>query len=425
MALHVTQCPTCDTTFNTNARLLEAAHGLVRCGACLSVFEARENFVTPKPNDTGDDQEQDAQESVFISGQEDFLDVARFVRTASGLNETRRGTDETDAAGEPVAPEMFVQRYRYEDLEPLFDGDIPAGEPVVPEPDPLGQFTDAIMDSYASVSEAVPVQMRSPEPEPVLAPEPDPETVFAPEPTPEPEPVLAPEPASEKPLAAEARPDPAPAVEPVAQSKAELRARLSRVRLDDIDDALDDLSADHLSAIYRVPDALELENHRPPRRILHTVGLGALNLLLLVSLAGQFLWQRVDLLSLDRNLRPVYQLACDLLQCRLPPLEDLGNLQVENLLVRSHPSEADALVVSAVLRNTAGFQQPFPQLHLQFSDQSLRPVAGRDFQPAEYLPQALRSIVNMPVNAPVQVTLEILDPGSDAVNYELTLESRY
>ena len=35
----VTQCPNCDTRFRVNETQLQAAHGQVRCGACLEVFD--------------------------------------------------------------------------------------------------------------------------------------------------------------------------------------------------------------------------------------------------------------------------------------------------------------------------------------------------------------------------------------------------
>ncbi|MDH0098680.1 zinc-ribbon domain-containing protein, partial [Pseudomonas sp. GD04158] len=37
---HVTQCPHCRTSFRVSQAQLAAAHGAVRCGACLHVFNA-------------------------------------------------------------------------------------------------------------------------------------------------------------------------------------------------------------------------------------------------------------------------------------------------------------------------------------------------------------------------------------------------
>ncbi|MEX2130955.1 MAG: zinc-ribbon and DUF3426 domain-containing protein [Pseudohongiellaceae bacterium] len=368
MALHVTQCPSCDSSFNTNARLLLAAEGLVRCGACLSVFEAAENFILPDEIHDAADSEQ---ESVFISGREDFLDVARFIRTTAGLNETLPQDDPADST--PVDSEVVFN----EAVQAIFT-ETPVGEDdvdfVIPEP----VFQEP---AVAAVSTFTP----------------------------------APEIGREEVIEEENK----------EESKEVLRARLRYAGLEESSETLLPLSDQDLASIRHVPDPLELEHRTPQSHWRRNLGYGLLSMVLLLSLTGQFLWQRFELLSLHPDLRPVYQLACDFLGCGLPAQEDLRNMHIENLVVRSHPQNSSALIVSAVLRNTADFQQPFPILRLQFRDQTMQPVAGRDFQPVEYLPTTLRSITNIPVNAPVQFTLELADPGTNAVNYELTFISRH
>ena len=79
MAFHVTQCPKCESTFNTNAQVLEAASGQVRCGSCLSVFDALDNLV-----ETDGASEQ---ESVFVgSHPEGYFNPSAFL-TRSSLQE--------------------------------------------------------------------------------------------------------------------------------------------------------------------------------------------------------------------------------------------------------------------------------------------------------------------------------------------------
>ena len=45
-----TICPHCDTRFKITDAQLEAPHGIVRCGHCLRVFDARPNFVSDQPD---------------------------------------------------------------------------------------------------------------------------------------------------------------------------------------------------------------------------------------------------------------------------------------------------------------------------------------------------------------------------------------
>lgn len=45
--LHLTtRCPACATTFRLAAEQLEAANGMVRCGKCITVFDANEQWAT-------------------------------------------------------------------------------------------------------------------------------------------------------------------------------------------------------------------------------------------------------------------------------------------------------------------------------------------------------------------------------------------
>ena len=88
MAFHVTQCPDCDSTFNTSARLLESAQGRVRCGACLAVFDAIENFVDQAQNQEG----QAGEESVFVGNNPlDYFDPSRFLTRAALTEKEEHG----------------------------------------------------------------------------------------------------------------------------------------------------------------------------------------------------------------------------------------------------------------------------------------------------------------------------------------------
>ena len=43
-----TRCPQCKTAFKVTSKVLSMAHGKVRCGACLAVFQASDYFVQPR-----------------------------------------------------------------------------------------------------------------------------------------------------------------------------------------------------------------------------------------------------------------------------------------------------------------------------------------------------------------------------------------
>lgn len=136
-------------------------------------------------------------------------------------------------------------------------------------------------------------------------------------------------------------------------------------------------------------------------------------------LAGQYITFNFERLARDVNYRPLLASACTIIGCQLPSMDDVSLIRSSNLMVRSHPTIADALVVDAIINNRASFNQQFPTMELQFTDLSGKPVAGRRFQPAEYLAGEMLGSAMMPSQQPVHISLEIIDPGEQAVNYQL------
>ena len=142
--------------------------------------------------------------------------------------------------------------------------------------------------------------------------------------------------------------------------------------------------------------------------------------LALLALVAQVLWYQFDRWALDLRVRPLYAAICSALDCELPVLRDVDAMVAKNLVVRSHPEVAGALLVNAVIVNQAPFAQPFPNLELRFTTLNGTLVAGREFTPGEYLAGELLGAVELARNVPVHVELAIEDPGADAVNYYLS-----
>ena len=144
-------------------------------------------------------------------------------------------------------------------------------------------------------------------------------------------------------------------------------------------------------------------------------------LLALLCLLIQVAWLEFHRLNRIEPYRSVYAVACRLIGCELPEMEDRAQIQTSNLLVRSHPEVADALLVDVILQNNAPFEQTFPGLKLTFTDLQNQPVASRTLTPAEYLGGELAGRDKMPVRQPIHIGMEIADPGSAAVSYHITI----
>lgn len=130
---------------------------------------------------------------------------------------------------------------------------------------------------------------------------------------------------------------------------------------------------------------------------------------------------QVNSLSINRNspLWPISSRVCALVGCPLPPAVDLDRILSTDLVIRSHPDVAGALLVNAVIVNTADFVQPFPKLTLVFENLQGNTIAQRTFLPEEYLTGDLAGLNLMPTRQPVELELEIVDPGKEAVSYRL------
>lgn len=139
------------------------------------------------------------------------------------------------------------------------------------------------------------------------------------------------------------------------------------------------------------------------------------------ALLVQYFAFNFDTIARDKDYRPLMATLCSTAGCKLPSLHDVRLIRSSNLLVRSHPRANQALVVDAIITNRANFIQPFPIMELQFTDLAGTVIAGRRFTPTEYLSGELTGSEDMPTQQPIHISLEIVDPGQQAVNYQLRL----
>jgi predicted Zn finger-like uncharacterized protein len=145
----------------------------------------------------------------------------------------------------------------------------------------------------------------------------------------------------------------------------------------------------------------------------------SLSIVALLALVAQIAWFKFDSLSRIEPYRTAYLFACPYLGCEVPTLIDTRLITTSNLVVREHPNTPNALAVDVMIINKALFDQPFPDLVLVFSDLDDKLVASRRFTPKDYLGGELAGLDLMPQNQKVYITLDLVDPGHEAVNYRI------
>lgn len=145
-------------------------------------------------------------------------------------------------------------------------------------------------------------------------------------------------------------------------------------------------------------------------------------LLMVIVAAAQALYFQFDSLARTPQWRPFYANVCEIGGCSLPKIQNVREMATQHLVVRPHPDLQRALVVDTLLVNKAAYEQPFPDLMLVFSDLNDNVVASRRFAPKQYLSGELAGQSDMPVHTPIHIALEVVDPGPEAVSYAIALE---
>jgi predicted Zn finger-like uncharacterized protein len=443
----ITQCPNCATSFRVTPTQLEVAQGAVRCGACLQVFPADQHMITdgatgsPEPTEEPSTQVEQVPEptddTVLADGGTDLDE-----------EETARSGEQINGAEEPVAERHMAQAEEWIDPETTDQADeeearIEQKAHAEQSPEqPALQSDEVVLETDQDASQRASAEPSEASPEPAQ-PEPAQPEPASPEPATE---LSSPEPLTGLPVreenqqtelgdqnveedgsGQEAHPDAAsreaddeatgiqssPGQQPLlAEDVADL-APADRLSEDEKRRVADNLTFDPDEEI-----GAEVQEIRTGRWFGWTLA----NLLLMVVLGIQFGWFHQAELSQRVELRPWYALLCRRLQCDLADFIDVARIKTRRLVVRSHPDVDQALMVDAIILNDSEFAQPFPLLHLSFSDIESKPVASRHFKPIEYLAGELIGRKRMPAHTEVHLALEIVDPGTAAVSYQLVLK---
>jgi len=416
MSQLVTRCPHCSTSFHVSEQQLRAARGAVRCGSCLQVFRADENIVFNE-----DDPQPAAKKAI-----EDLLDDDDFLIH-----------DDIELDGEDGSEDDGELPGRRKATKPPATADKSAEPPKEPRQQPLiddafgehqwqelgeedSKDDDLILgDNLESASDTLWAEEMAQE-APLAQPASSPKHTATP-----PQDDWNEDDWHKDPAGEENRADQLNEREELSPVPDDTPLTATR------DDHIDDLQRDTAPLLERDqlisgigPAPLEV-NWQPRRHNRVPTWVWSLSaLVLLVGLAAQVAYFRFDTLSKREPWRQMYAAACPVIGCTLPPQVDARAIHTSNLVVRSHPQIAGALAVEAVLLNRAPFAQPFPDLQLRFTDLKNSPVASRRFKPSDYLKGELAGRRLMPSGNPVHIALDIVDPGAEAVNYELQIAPR-
>lgn len=350
---HTTQCPSCQTRFRVTDAQLNVAGGLVRCGRCSHVFNAREALVEPPPPPPP------PPPSPAVETEDDFeLELPEFDPLGPG---------EPPVAEAPPKPTPLAS------FEPEHNLPEPTAEPA-----PAREQADELDAFQRALTEAM-------QPQPTT-----PLTPFE---------IEQGDPAVRRPKRSEMYDNPAQreeagptlatapirAIEPEAEPESEQPKKATRARI-------------------------EIDWRRWARGALNGL-FAVLGLLGIAVMIGQLAYyNRTRIAAEVPELRPALENACAKLGCTVPWPTDADLIRTEWSEMSFVPDHSNLIQLSATLKNHATYPQAFPIMELTLKDGEDQVLVRRSFTPAEYLKPDDKKLGRFNANSEVKVVVR-LDVG--------------
>jgi predicted Zn finger-like uncharacterized protein len=106
---------------------------------------------------------------------------------------------------------------------------------------------------------------------------------------------------------------------------------------------------------------------------------------LTLAFIGQLAWNYRDLLAAHMPAtRPALSRLCALFGCEVRPLREVAGLSIDASDLQADPAHKGLLVLTATVRNRAGYPVAFPHLELTLTDAQDQAVVRRALAPTEY-----------------------------------------
>ena len=394
-----TICPHCQTVFKVSNENLKAADGYVRCGICKEVFNALETDL-PK---------------VEIEPTAE-TEITSTTETPVEQNIEPDNTDSVD-----FVLEQSDEVSAGEELDGLPASEDGADKEETPSIEMTGSDENAQTDLFAESAE---IEKSKSETEPVTAEvvevEEKPEVI---EEIIEPETVEAEISETDSVVTkVEAEPEPVePTPEVIAATISTPTASVSVAKTDtppnhsNMDNSLfEGVQSKLIPDEYRIP---ELHNtYSLWRDITWSLAI----LVLTACLFVEYTWFNRNELISHPQLSPLVSQLCNITDCNIMDLREPDEIEMTTRNIYTHPNVNNALMISGSLINHASFEQPYPDILIDFSDVRGEVIASRIFTPKDYLQIEASRLKPMAPHVSVDFNMEIQDPGKQAMTYEFS-----
>ncbi|MDH5710766.1 MAG: zinc-ribbon domain-containing protein [Gammaproteobacteria bacterium] len=182
--------------------------------------------------------------------------------------------------------------------------------------------------------------------------------------------------------------------------------------------AENDLFSDVQSKL--IPDEFRIPELHNTYSIWQDLAWSVAILMLAASLFVEYAWFNRNELVANPQLRPYITQFCFITDCNTMDLREPGQIEMTTRNIYTHPNVRNALMISGTLINHAKFEQPYPNILIDFSDVRGEVIASRTFTPEDYLQIKATSLRPLAPEIPVNFNIEIQDPGKNAMTYEFS-----
>lgn len=352
-----TICPHCQTVFKVSDEHLKVADGFVRCGICKEVFNALEQ-----------DQLEDNKEAVIQTETTDSLETPVEKVIESG------NTDSVE-----FILEQSNEVSTTENQDSLLASDNISDQ----EEETTDSNDDAQSDLFAT-------PLETKEPEPVATSDEATQADATPA------------------IIAEATPGTDVSSTPETENITEQPNKA-------VDNNLfDGVQSKLIPDEYRIP---ELHN---ANSLWQDFAWSMAILILTASLFVEYAWFNRNELISNPQLRPLVTQLCIFTNCDVMDLRKPSEIEMTARNIYTHPNVKNALMISGTLINHAEFDQPYPNILIDFSNVRGEVIASRTFTPEDYLQIKVTSLRPLPPRIPIDFNMEIQDPGKHAMTYEFS-----
>ena len=156
-----------------------------------------------------------------------------------------------------------------------------------------------------------------------------------------------------------------------------------------------------------------------PRLRVNSLLWGFGSLIMLLLLAGQFVYFYRNELATIPTWRPYLVDICLYAGCKLQPLRDVGRIELLQTSIAPHPQYQNVLRLRATLVNRAAFRQAYPWMEVSLTNNAGNIIARRTFPPIQYSETPLEG--ELTPNVVATALLDITNPDGKAVGYEIRL----